>query len=101
MCSENILYFFSNLFRSKRVGTPILNEWTGVAVLCCHGKSSSYIPTSKFIWPCSTYHKKPPKKLPMLFYLEFQMKCKYIIMKLLIQGINVGIFSVSDHEDGF
>ena len=23
-----------------------INEWTGVAILCCHWKSSSYIPTS-------------------------------------------------------
>ena len=29
---------FSNLFDSQRVGTPIINEWTGVAVLCYHGK---------------------------------------------------------------
>ena len=38
---------FSNLFDSQRVGTPITVEWTGVPVLCCHGKSSSYIPTSE------------------------------------------------------
>ena len=30
---------FSNLFDSQRVGTPIINEWTCVAMLCCHGKS--------------------------------------------------------------
>ena len=30
-------------------GVKELNEWTGVAMLCCHGKSSSYIPTSKVI----------------------------------------------------
>ena len=36
----------SILFDSQRVGT-------GVAVLCCHGKSSSYIPTSKVIRSCS------------------------------------------------
>ena len=34
---------------STRRYIPI-NEWTGVAVLCCHGKRSSYIPTSKVIW---------------------------------------------------
>ena len=28
------------------VCTSNINEWTGVAVLCCHGKSSSDIPTS-------------------------------------------------------
>ena len=38
---------FSNLFDSQRVGTPIINERTGVAVLCvAMEKSSSYIPTS-------------------------------------------------------
>ena len=45
-CSEN-------LFDSQRVGTPIINEWTGVAVLCCMEKSSFYIPTSKVIRSCS------------------------------------------------
>ena len=35
----------SNLFDSQHVGTTnILNE------LCCHGKSSFYIPTSLVIW---------------------------------------------------
>ena len=29
---------FSNLFDSQRVRQPIINEQTGVAVLCCHGK---------------------------------------------------------------
>ena len=29
---------FSNLVDSQRVGTPIMNELTGVAVLYCHGK---------------------------------------------------------------
>ena len=36
-CSEKIL-IFSNLYDSQRVGTPIINEWTGVDVLYCHGK---------------------------------------------------------------
>ena len=40
---------FSNLFNSQCVGTPIINERTGTAVLCCHGKSSSYSPTTKVI----------------------------------------------------
>ena len=31
---------FLNLFDSQRVGTPIINERTGVAVICCHGKSN-------------------------------------------------------------
>ena len=44
---------FSNLFDSQRVGTPLINEWTGVAVLCYHGKKSSCIPTSKVIRSCS------------------------------------------------
>ena len=44
---------FSILFDFQGVGTPIINEWTGVVVLCCHGKNSSYIPTSKVIKSCS------------------------------------------------
>ena len=36
-CSENISYL-SNLFDTQSVGTPLVNEWTGIAVLCCHGK---------------------------------------------------------------
>ena len=44
------LGIFSNLFDSNSVGIPIINEWTGGALLCCHGKkSSSYTPTSKVI----------------------------------------------------
>ena len=43
------LCIFSNFFDSQHVGAHIFNEWTGVAMLCCHGKSSSYIPTSKVI----------------------------------------------------
>ena len=29
---------FSNLFNSQCVGTPIINEYTGLPMLCCHGK---------------------------------------------------------------
>ena len=48
---EKISYFFQ---LTQRVGTPlIIKEWTDVAVLCCHRKSSSYIPTSKVIKCCS------------------------------------------------
>ena len=28
----------SNLFDSRRVGIPMINELTGEAVRCCHGK---------------------------------------------------------------
>ena len=34
---------------------PNINEWTGVAMLCCHGKSSSYIPASKVIKRSCSY----------------------------------------------
>ena len=44
---------FSNSFNFRRLGTPIINERTGAPVLCCHGKSSSYIPTFKVIRTCS------------------------------------------------
>ena len=51
-CSEKILYLLK-FIRFQRVGTPIINEWTGVVVLCCYEKSSSYIPPSKLIRSCS------------------------------------------------
>ena len=35
---------FSNLYNSQSVGTPIINELTDIAVLCCHGKSIIYAP---------------------------------------------------------
>ena len=38
--------FFFTSFNSQCVDTPIINEWTGIAVLSCPGKYSSYIPTS-------------------------------------------------------
>ena len=45
---------FSILFDSQRVGTPIINEWTNVAVLyVAMETSSSYIPTLKVIRSCS------------------------------------------------
>ena len=70
---------FSILFDSQRVGTPnIINEWTGVAVLCCDGKSSFYIPHQK--WLGLAVMGKYHTILLMLFNLEFQMKCKYILM---------------------
>ena len=74
---------FSNLFDSQRVGTPILNEWTGVAVLCCHGKDSSYISTSKVIRSCR--YRKYRSKLLMLFNLAFLMICKYCLIVILSQ----------------
>ena len=36
-------------FQIYSISTRIINEWTGVAVLCCHGQASSYIPTSKMM----------------------------------------------------
>ena len=60
---------FSYICNSQRIGIPILNEWTDAAVLCCHGKSRSYIPKSKVI---GSYIKK---RL-MLFNLAFEIKCK-------------------------
>ena len=45
---------FSNLLDFQRVGTTIIHEWTGVAVLCCHGKVVFLlIRTSKVISSCS------------------------------------------------
>ena len=45
-------------------------------MVCCHGKITSYIPTSKVAKSCS--YRYISLKLPMLFDLAFQMKCKYI-----------------------
>ena len=66
---------FLNLFDFQRVGTPIINRWTGVAVLCCHEKSSSYIPNQKLLALAvlGKYHSK----LSMRFNLAFLMECKY------------------------
>ena len=66
---------FSILFDSQRVGTPIIKEWTGVAVPCCHGKSSSYILHQKWLGLAvmGKYHSIPL----MLFNLAFLMKCNY------------------------
>ena len=64
-----------HLFDSQRVGTSILTEWTDVALLCCHGKSSSYFPTFQVIRSCSYGYIS--LKIPMLFYLAFQTECKY------------------------
>ena len=61
----------SNLFDSQRVGTPIINEWTGVAVLCCHGKK--YFLYSYIKSVMGKYHSK----FLMLFNLAYLMKCKY------------------------
>ena len=47
------ILMFSILFDSQGVGTPIINEWTGVVVQCCHGINSSYIPISKVIRSCN------------------------------------------------
>ena len=44
--------------------------------LCCHGKSSSYIPTSLVIGSFQLWVNIT--KILMLFDLAFQMKCKYI-----------------------
>ena len=46
ICSEKIKYIFDFIQFSMRRCTPIINEWTGIAVLSCPGKYSSYIPTS-------------------------------------------------------
>ena len=70
--------FFSNLFESQSVSTLIINACTAVAVLCCHGGSCSYIPTSKVIRSCSYGYISP--KTSLLFNLAFQMKCKYFPM---------------------
>ena len=51
--------------------TPIINEWTGIAVLCCHGK----ILHQK--WLGLAVMGKYHSELLMLFNLAFLMKCKY------------------------
>ena len=51
-----IVCIFSNLFDSEHVGSPIINQLTGVAM----EKSSSYIPTSKVNRSCS-YRQKSLK----------------------------------------
>ena len=64
-------------FNSQRVGTPIINERTGISVLCYHGKRSSYIPTSKVIG-LAVMGKYISERL-MLINLAFLMACKYMV----------------------
>ena len=71
---------FLNLFDSQRVRTPIIDNRAGAAVLCCHGKSSSYIPTTKVNRSCS--YEYISLKLLMIFKLAFEMKYKYILLIL-------------------
>ena len=71
-----IFQLFSHFFTSPRAGTTnIINEWTVVAVLCCHGKRSSYIPTSLVIWSFQLWVHII--KIFLYFDLAFQMKCTY------------------------
>ena len=79
-CSEEISYLFK-VIRFSCVGKPILNEWTGVAVLCCYGKKVILI----FIhqkWLGLAVMGKYFSKLLMLFILAFLMKCKYTYLSL-------------------
>ena len=66
-----ILYTFD----SQRVGTSVINEWNGAAVLSCNGKSSSYIIFLHLkqlgLAVMGTY----PLKLLMLFNLDFDQNC--------------------------
>ena len=36
----DLFHILSNIFDSQHVGTTSMNKRTGVAVLCCHGKSN-------------------------------------------------------------
>ena len=73
---------FSNLLNSQRVGTPIINEWTGLlAMLCCHGKKEVLI-FLRQKWLGLAVMGKYHSELLMLFDLTFLMKCKYEVLKV-------------------
>ena len=40
ICSKKLSYLYK-FIDSQHTGTTIINEWTGVTVLCCNGKSCS------------------------------------------------------------
>ena len=83
---------FLNLFDSQRVRTSIIDNKAGAAVLCCHGKSSSYIPTTKVIRSCgygyislktyTAYHII--KKLSQVPENKY---CKSILQKIFIKNL--------------
>ena len=77
-CSEKISNLQS-LFNCQSVGTPIINEWTGIAVLCRHGKSRSYIPTSKVIKSCN--YGQISLRISHAFWSSILIKCKYTCIK--------------------
>ena len=41
------------VFNSPHIGLLIINEWTGVAMICCYGKNSFYIQLSNLFRYCN------------------------------------------------
>ena len=66
---------FSNLFNSQRVGTPIIIEWTGIAVQCSTEKIVLIFLHQR--WLGLAVMGKYHSELLMLLNLAFLMKCKY------------------------
>ena len=82
ICSEKSLYQFQCI-QFTIFWTAIVNEWTALVELCCHGKNSSYILHLKWLGLAvmGTYHLK----LWLLWNLELYLKCKYIYFDSLCQ----------------
>ena len=71
---------FSNLFKFQRVGTPIINEWNGVAMLCCKGKDSFHLKSCRYGYIC-------------LFVLDFTSHSKifhsYGGITIAVEGLQI------------
>ena len=63
-------------FHSQRVGTHILNESTGVTMLCWYGKRRSYILT--YIWVLKILWKR---KLKWLFHPYMGIEWQIVIIR--------------------
>ena len=69
----------------KEEVSAFINEWTGVAVLCCHEKDEKVVLI--FLFLIDKFLSYISLKILMLFNLAFQMKCKHGL--LLLSSLNV------------
>ena len=71
---------YSNLFKFQRGGTPIINEWNGVAMLCCQGKGSFHLKSCRYGYIC-------------LFVLDFKSHSKifhsYGDVTIAVEGLQI------------
>lgn len=68
-CNELNIEFY---FKSLRFSRPILNAWTTMAVLCCHGQKYYYIPHLKW-YGLSSMHISLKTTNVLLLNLAFEI----------------------------